>query len=196
MAPARGNARALRSGSQVTFPAVPPETLVGLLAEPRRIKVFAAVVLGATTPVEVAAQTGLTAREVAEALRRLADGGLVSAALPLRAYIDAFGESARASAAARPSPEALDPDAARAAVLRSFVVDGRLVSIPAAQGKRRVVLEHIAAVFEPGVKYPEREVDAILRSWHADHAALRRYLVDEELLARDAGRYWRIGGPI
>jgi hypothetical protein len=59
-----------------------------------------------------------------------------------------------------------------------------------------VVLEHIAALFEPGVRYPEREVDAILRAWHPDHAALRRYLVDEQLLARDAGEYWRIGGPV
>jgi hypothetical protein len=62
--------------------------------------------------------------------------------------------------------------------------------------KRRIVLEHIAAAFEPGVRYPEREVDAILRAWHPDHAALRRYLVDEELLARDGGVYWRIGGPV
>ena len=36
---------------------------------------------------------------------------------------------------------------------------------------------------------------AVLRAWHPDHAALRRYLVDELLLARDAGIYWRIGGP-
>jgi hypothetical protein len=76
------------------------------------------------------------------------------------------------------------------------VVDGRLVSIPAARGKRRVILEHIVAAFEPGVRYPEREVDAILRAWHPDHAALRRYLVDELLLSRDAGIYWRIGGPV
>jgi hypothetical protein len=176
---------------------VAPEILVGLLAEPRRLRVFAAIVLGASTPVEVADRTGLTPREVAEALRRLSDGGLVwTPSTPLRARVDAFAESARLSAASRPSPEALDPDAARAAVLRAFVPDGRLVSIPAAQGKRRVVLEHISAAFEPGVKYPERQVDAILRSWHPDHAALRRYLVDEGLLARDAGFYWRIGGPV
>ena len=59
-----------------------------------------------------------------------------------------------------------------------------------------LVLEHIAAAFAPGVKYPEREVDATLRAFHPDHAALRRYLVDEELLTRDAGVYWRIGGPV
>jgi hypothetical protein len=81
-------------------------------------------------------------------------------------------------------------------VLRAFLVQGRLVSIPAARAKRRVILEHIVTAFEPGVRYPEREVNAVLRAWHPDHAALRRYLVDEELLARDAGVYWRIGGPV
>ena len=173
-----------------------PEVLVGLLAEPLRMRVFAAVVLGAPTPAEVESRTGLTLREVAEALRRLADGGLVSAGTPLVANVDAFKDAARTVSGARPSSDELDPDRARAAILRAFLVDGRLVAFPAARGKRRIVLEHIAAAFEPGVRYAEREVDAILRAWHPDHAALRRYLVDEELMARDAGVYWRIGGPV
>jgi Uncharacterized protein conserved in bacteria len=175
---------------------VAPERLVGLLAEPRRLRVLAAVVLGAQTPTEVMERTGLTLRDVMDALRRLHDGGLVSSAPPLVAHIEAFAESARTAAAARPVAEALDPDRTRAAVLRTFVVDGRLVSIPAARSKRRVVLEHIVTAFEPGVRYPEREVDAVLRAWHPDHAALRRYLVDEMLLAREGGVYWRIGGPV
>lgn len=59
-----------------------------------------------------------------------------------------------------------------------------------------MVLEHLVAAFEPGVRYREREVDAVLRSWHPDHASLRRYLVDEDLLAREGGIYRRIGGPV
>ncbi len=82
------------------------------------------------------------------------------------------------------------------AVLRAFLRDGRLTQIPAARGKRLVVLEHIAATFEPGMRYPERQVDAMLREWHPDHAALRRYLIDEQFLAREAGVYWRIGGTV
>lgn len=173
-----------------------PEVLVGLLAEPTRMRVFAAVVLGATTPAEVAEQTNLTAREVAGALRRLSDGGLVGGTgTALTPRLEVFKDAAR-ERVTMPVVEPLDADRAKAAVLRTFLVDGRLVSFPAARGKRRIVLEHIAAAFEPGVRYPEREVNAILRAWHADHAALRRYLVDEELLARDAGVYWRIGGPV
>jgi hypothetical protein len=81
-------------------------------------------------------------------------------------------------------------------VLRTFIVDGRIPHLPSAWAKRRIVLEHIVTVFEPGVRYPEKEVNAILRAWHDDHAALRRYLVDEGLLDRAEGLYWRSGGYV
>jgi hypothetical protein len=87
-------------------------------------------------------------------------------------------------------------DPATAAVLRAFVRDGRLVSVPAARSKRRVVLEHLAMAFEPGVRYAEAEVNVVLRAWHPDHAALRRYLVDEGFLGRERGEYWRTGGRV
>ena len=177
-----------------------PDVLVGLLAGPARMRAFAAVVLGATTRQEIAERTGLAPRQVAVALRRLRDGGLVGTdqdrLVPrLEVFTDAMKEYARTLA---PAAEAgpLDTSPARASVLRAFLVDGRLVSIPAARSKRRVILEHIAMAFEPGVRYPEREVNAVLRAWHPDHAALRRYLVDEELMARERGVYWRIGGPV
>jgi hypothetical protein len=79
-------------------------------------------------------------------------------------------------------------------VLRAFVVDDRLRSIPRPGRKRRIVLEYLAAAFEPGVRYSEARVNAVLRAWHDDVAALRRYLVDEGLLSREAGEYWRSGG--
>ena len=177
-----------------------PDVLVGLLAGPARMRVFAAVVLGASTTGEIAERTGLTPRQVAVALRRLRDGGLVrNHEDRLVARLETFQEAMKeyALTLAAPSPAGpLDTTPARAAVLRAFLVDGRLVAIPAARSKRRVILEHIAMVFEPGVRYPEREVNAILRAWHPDHAALRRYLVDEELMAREGGVYWRIGGPV
>ena len=171
--------------------------LCGLLAEPDRLRAYAAVVLGARTPVEVADRTGLAGRAAAVALRRLEQGGLVHTVEGrLVAEASAFKDAVREYAPQSAPAEPLDPDRQKAAVLRTFVVDGRLVQFPAARSKRRVVLEHIAASFEPGVKYPERAVDAILRAWHPDHASLRRYLVDEELLARESGLYWRVGGPV
>jgi hypothetical protein len=79
-------------------------------------------------------------------------------------------------------------------VLQSFFRDGRLQQIPRAHEKRRVVLDFLAAQFEPGVTYPEREVNFVLMKFHPDCAALRRYLVDEEFLERRDGIYWRAGG--
>jgi hypothetical protein len=172
-------------------------TLVGLLADPTRLKVVAALALGAVTLQEVADAADLPLKDVALAARRLARAGLVrrdGAALELRA--EQFGAAARAAAEAAPPPQRLSDDPAEDAVLTAFVRDGRLVSIPAQQSKRRVVLQHIVRVFEPGIRYPEREVNALLAVWHADHAALRRYLVDEGLLSREGGLYWRTGGYV
>ena len=172
-------------------------TIVGLLADEARLKVVSALALGATSLENVADASGLPLKAVALAARRLARAGLVERdgkALALHAEL--FGAVARAAAEAAPAPEPLSGDRAEAAVLASFVRDGRLVSIPAQRSKRIVVLQHLVRVFEPGVRYPEREVNALLAVWHPDVAALRRYLVDEGLLTREAGVYWRSGGYV
>ncbi|MBE1487153.1 DUF2087 domain-containing protein [Plantactinospora soyae] len=173
-----------------------PEVLIGLLAEPDRLAAFAAVVLGAGDPAEVAERTGLPARTVLAALRRLESGGLVAMVDGrTTARVDVFKEAVRAHPPTSPETDP-DPDRVASAVLRTFVRDGRIVQFPAARGKRRLLLEHVVATFEPGVRYPEREVNALLRAWHDDYAALRRYLVDEVLLTREDGVYWRSGGPV
>src|SRR5919112_88185 len=175
--------------------AVDAATIAGLLADPTRLKVVAALALGAGTIEDVATAAGLPLKDVALAARRLARAGLVHRdghALALHAEL--FGVAARAAAEAAPPPEPLSDDPAEDAVLSAFVRDGRLVSIPAQQSKRRGVLEDLVRVFDVGVRYPEREVNALLAVWHPDTAALRRYLVDEGLLTRDAGLYWRSGG--
>jgi hypothetical protein len=169
--------------------------IVGLLADPVRLKVVAALALGAGSIEEVAAAADLPLKDVALAARRLARAGLVRRDGPtLTLRVECFQTAARAAAEAAPPPEPLSEDPAEDAVLSAFVRDGRLVTIPAQQSKRRVVLEHLVRVFEPGVRYPERQVNTLLAVWHPDVAALRRYLVDEGLLTREAGLYWRSGG--
>ncbi len=81
-------------------------------------------------------------------------------------------------------------------MLRAFFRDGRLTEIPTKASKRRIVLGRIAIEFEPGVHYYEREVNAIVGGFFLDHAALRRSLVDEGFLDREAGVYWRAGGRV
>ena len=79
-------------------------------------------------------------------------------------------------------------------VLRPFVSDGRIVALPAKHGKRLVLLDWLAQDFEPGVRYTEAMVNLIIGQRHPDTAALRRYLVDDGFMSREAGVYWRSGG--
>lgn len=172
---------------------------VRLLADPVRLRVAAALVLDRRTPAEVAQAAGVSRREALQALSRLAAGGLVARDGEGWRFVgEALEEAVRAAAPATPQePEdhgVADPAAAR--VLARYLRGGRLLSIPSARGKRLVVLDHLARLFEPGVRYPEREVNAFLRAFHDDVAALRRYLVDEGFLSREGGVYWRTGGTV
>lgn len=79
-------------------------------------------------------------------------------------------------------------------VVRTFMRNGRVVAMPAKRSRRLVLLDHIAQLFEPGVRYEEAEVSLMLRKVFEDYATLRRYLVDAGFLDRDHGIYWRTGG--
>jgi len=80
--------------------------------------------------------------------------------------------------------------------LRVFVGDGRIQALPAKQSRRLLLLDKIAQAFEPGVRYPERDVSRFLGVLHGDYAALRRHLVDADFLSRAGGEYWRSGGTV
>jgi hypothetical protein len=82
-------------------------------------------------------------------------------------------------------------------VLAHFLdADGRLHTIPSKRSKLLVVLDFLAQAFEPGLRYPEARVDEILGEFHPDHAALRRYLVENGFLDRADNHYWRSGGTV
>ena len=83
-------------------------------------------------------------------------------------------------------------DPFEAKVLRSFFRDGRLVSIPAQDRKKRVVLRHLLELCFPEDRaYLEKEVNQRLALLHPDVAALRRHLVDFGLMTRASGEYRR-----
>ena len=74
--------------------------------------------------------------------------------------------------------------------LRAFVRDGRIETIPARERKRRVILRWLVrtAFDDPG-PWAESDVNMRLALVNRDVSALRRYLVDAGLLARDGGVY-------
>ena len=75
-----------------------------------------------------------------------------------------------------------------------FTEDGRLHTIPSKHAKLLVVLDRLAQEFVPGRTYTEAEVNDVMHRFHPDHAALRRYLVENDFLTREDGVYWRSGG--
>jgi len=179
-----------------------PRELVALLAEPDRLKALATVALGANSLPDVAEYAGLDPKSAAKALSRLVAGGLVEGG---------SGEGYRVRyetlrAAVRPPADESEPtEESGNEVLRRFIHKGRLLAMPAARGKRLIVLDHLAGLFEPGRRYPEREVNELLGRYHPDYAMLRRYLVDDGFLDRADEQtpggpsvkvYWRTGGTI
>ena len=171
--------------------------LIGLLADDDRRRVVAALILGAVDAESVQSLSGLGAAPAGKALARLLDAGLVERGKDgtLVLLEQVFAMAARAAVPPRGgAPDG--PVDETALVLSRFVRDGRLLSIPAAHGKRLIVLGLLAQEFEPGRRYSEPMVNLILGRWHADTAALRRYLVDEGFLDRAGGEYWRSGGSV
>lgn len=172
------------------------------MASPQNLTVLAAVVLhGPTGPDEVAARTGLAAGQVRRILGRLEATGLVGPAAPEggERVVVAMGTltaAARRASRLRPAidPTELGAGVEQAKVLRGFMDDGRLRSIPVQRSKRLVLLDFLAQHFEPGQVYKEAEVNRVLGRFHPDFAALRRFLVDEEFLERRERFYWRAGG--
>jgi DNA-binding transcriptional ArsR family regulator len=89
----------------------------------------------------------------------------------------------------------VEADAWERQVLDNFFRGERLKEIPASLKKRRVVLKWLTGRFEAGVGYPEARVNEVLQRHHPDFAALRRYLVDEGFMERQAGDYRRSQTP-
>ena len=169
--------------------------LLGLLSDPERLRLIGRLLEGEWTVTQVAVELGLKPQAVDRHVRSLEDCGLIQRHGAAAAGLAFDIERLRAVAAAvRLDPEerfggASDDDAR---ILRSFVVDGRLNHLPAQRSRWLVLLRWLAEFFEPGVEYPEREVNALLGALHEDHALLRRQLVDEGFMAREHGIYRRV----
>jgi DNA-binding MarR family transcriptional regulator len=157
---------------------------------------------------ELAAASGLSAGTVVHHLKRLEAAGLVEAT-PRRPYVEYSLRVDRLQAVSKElagleradeagdrlsGPEGESLPAYDAKVLRAFLRDGRLVSIPAHERKRQAILRYLLAhCFDEDRAYPEREVNERLGHYHEDVASLRRYLVVAGLMTRSGGEYRRAG---
>jgi hypothetical protein len=91
-----------------------------------------------------------------------------------------------------PAPSVPDDPGYEAKVLRAFIRKNRLVSLPARERKRRVILRFLVDQVFPDLEpVDERDVNMRIALWHPDVAALRRYLVDAGLVSRSGMTYRR-----
>lgn len=79
-------------------------------------------------------------------------------------------------------------------IFRHYVDGEQLKELPVNYEEQMVILRWLAEHFQEGIRYPEREVNQILKRHYPDYALLRRYLVDNHLMQRAGGFYWRQDG--
>jgi hypothetical protein len=177
-----------------------PEILpfVKAMTSVERLRIVGILARGRATQSEIAEQLGMPVRDVFNHLLFLTNVGVIHETDGVYDLDEKAIESfARGQfEGKRPSYEASEekPEDVRKA-LKSFLnADGSLQQIPPQGNKLLIVLNFIVDAFEFNTNYTEKEVNTILRRFHLDTAALRRYLVDNGMMAResDGTRYWRV----
>ena len=81
------------------------------------------------------------------------------------------------------------------AILARLADDGdslRLHKFPKKEKEKLVLLRRITAEFDPGTRYTEQQVNAIIAPIFHDYVTIRRYLIEYRFLARkpDGSEYW------
>lgn len=165
------------------------------LADAERLKIAGLLGVEALTANQVAERMGMKPAEVAHHLEVLAAAGLAhKEGNAYRLDSQALEKLTRRVLAQSHPPEPdYEGDVFTVKTLRAYISrDGTLKSIPNQHKKLMVVLSHLVKNFELGVQYPENQVNQTLKRFHEDTAALRRYMVDNGLLKREKGIYWRV----
>jgi hypothetical protein len=165
------------------------------LADAERLKIAGLLGVEALTAIQIAERLGMKPAQVAHHLEVLTAAGLAhKEGSTYRLDSQAFEKfTRRVLAQSHPPAPEYPGDEFTVKTLRAYISqDGTLKSIPTQQKKLMVILNHLVNNFEPGVQYPENQVNQTLRRFHEDTAALRRYMVDNGLLKREKGIYWRV----
>jgi DNA-binding transcriptional ArsR family regulator len=77
-------------------------------------------------------------------------------------------------------------------ILRNYLRGEQITELPVGPKRMQPLLRWLVARFEVGRRYPERELNEIIKRHHPDFATLRRELVDSGLMAREREVYWRL----
>ena len=169
------------------------------LSDANRLKILGLLATRPHTVEQLAAALDLGASTVSHHLSRLSDAGLVSARA--ESYYSVYSlQTEQLEEMSRrllkqenlvKLAEDVDVEAYDRKVLRDFLTpEGRFKSLPSQEKKLLVLLRYLLKSFEPGRRYPEKEVNEILKQYDEDFASLRRYLIVYEFMQRENGIYW------
>lgn len=163
--------------------------------DPVRLAVLGHGAVGPVDVDEVVNKLGISRKQVLTVVARLQAVGLLDSDRRLdRSVLVDLANSRGGPEAATDRITEGSWTAGEEEILRRFFRGDRLEEIPSQRSKRLIVLERLAQEFAPGIEYEEPQVNFALQMFHADYAALRRYLVDEGFMTRASGVYWRTGG--
>jgi hypothetical protein len=177
-----------------------PEILsfVKALVSADRLRIVGVLARGKASQSDIAEQLHLPIRDVFNHLTFLMEVGIVHEEDGLYDLDEKTVESfARGQfEGKRPTYEASEeePENVRKVMKNYLNAEGTLKQIPPQKSKLLIILNFIADAFAYDTNYTEKEVNMILRRFHVDTAALRRYLVDNGLMGRESNgtRYWRV----
>ena len=172
------------------------------LADKSRLQILKSLAIEDMYVERLAERLGITAPTVSFHLKKLADAGAVtsykSQYYMMYSLNKEIFETSILEIIREKSDEA-DLQAQRDAGYRQKVIDaffeyGKLKAIPTQRKKERIVLEEIARAFDYDRIYTEREVNIIIADFHDDFCTIRRDMIAEGLLDREAGGggYWRV----
>ena len=172
------------------------------LADKSRLQILKSLAIEDMYVERLAERLGITAPTVSFHLKKLSDAGAVtsykSQYYMMYSLNKEIFETSILEIIREKSDEA-DLQAQRDAGYRQKVIDaffeyGKLKAIPTQRKKERIVLEEIARAFDYDRIYTEREVNIIIADFHDDFCTIRRDMIAEGLLGREAGGggYWRV----
>lgn len=180
------------------------------LADKNRLKIIGLLAVQPYNVEQMASLLNLTPSTVSHHLSYLAHIGLVSARAEgyysiYQLETKALEDMAKRMLSRETLPSlvadlepAADPEVLyERKVLKEFIREsGEIKAFPAQEKKFKVILRYVLQAFEPGVRYPEKQVNEIILRYNKDTASLRRGLIEYKYMARENGVYWRTdAGP-
>jgi hypothetical protein len=167
-------------------------TMFKALADESRLKIIGLLATRERSVDELATTLRLKPPTVSHHLATLREIGLVDMRSAGTTHLYTFKPETLRRLNRRLAPEKLAiPDDAggdewEKKVLADFTEQGRLKTMPAGERKRLVILRWFARKFEPGRRYSELEVNAIVAEFFNDYASVHG------LMERRSSIYWRV----